>query len=897
MRVKTINSFRYILCFIAYAAIAQNKEAHPRLYASKNDRAQLVTKIKNVAWAKASWEHLIEEINPYVNRHVDDPQWIVSRLAMYWKEGQHFTQCYIKNQNWDYGEGNAPVPTVRLPGMRTWNDYLNVPLEDRIPYNETGDLMGVSRSNADKTPVLIPYKKTGHMVRANNMEILKLAEKSAFAYFLTQDEKYAKFSSDILWNWLLGTYYMKPPLDPKNSTNGPGGYAPGGIMGYYDYEVIHDDRQIPSAIAYDFLHDYMNQHPHPHLKEIHKTTTEIAGLVFKRFIEIGMVRGGRKGNWNVNRYKNIINSILVLESNEFYEDGKGREYYIPFYTKISTDYCAALPEIIDFYDPITGLWPESPGYASGMIPLVLEMGILLYKSGINTLAGNPIIAKAALANLGWLDPRGNLVVLGDMRGGPPNMSSFESLLTYATWEGDMDIAKKMTTVIHKNIASGQYDRNVSDWKGIVFSQPLINSESDLPFHKAAYSPFHKHIIMRNGNDQNNGLMFTLYGGKQRSHLTKNGLAMQFYGSGWAMAPDASAYESYWSADAPYHRGILGSNTIVPGYRHGDIVVNAMNPSVDANSGFYNSSETSDFVSFADVSADEKRRLVALVRTSKTSGYYVDVFRSDQSKNYYIHHNLGNSMVLKNTSNTQLPLKSVSDLNVASNESGTFFKNQRKINYSNDFITTWTTTAVSPSLNVTMWMMGQKNRELYAVEAPPTTLRHDVTPGQVNKSPESTPTLIVAQKNNNGSKNPFVSVFETYENGKKSIETISKINTSDHFISITVNSKKSTQYICNATDDKLYQPQTDLKFQGIFGVASEENNNFQYLYLGKGKLLQHGDYKIQAVNEFVSAELKREGDKYYYSSDKPVLLQLEKGIIKKYPPGQFIEITSYEKNEN
>ena len=48
---------------------------------------------------------------------------------------------------------------------------------------------------------------------------------------------------------------MNPPLDPEKSTNGPGGYAPGGIMGYYDHEVIHDDRQELAAASYDFLHD------------------------------------------------------------------------------------------------------------------------------------------------------------------------------------------------------------------------------------------------------------------------------------------------------------------------------------------------------------------------------------------------------------------------------------------------------------------------------------------------------------------------------------------------------------------------------------------------------------------------------------------------------------------
>jgi len=868
---------------------AQESAVHPSLYAIKEDRQVLSQKIENEAWAKESWDAVLKDIDVHVKRHVTNPEWMVSRLAMYWKEGERYTQCYIKKQDWDYGEGNAPLPTVRLPGMRRWNDYLNVPLEDRIPNNETGNMLGISRSSADKTPVLIPYKETGHMVRQNNMEILKLAEKSAFAYYITQEEKYAKFSSDIFWTWMLGTYYMQPPLDPEESSKGPGGYKSGGILGYYDYEVIHDDRQIPAAIIYDFLFDYLNENPHEHLKTINKNTVDIAGTVFKRFIEIGLVRGGKKGNWNVNRYKNIIGSILVLEPNDFYKDGKGKEYYIPFYTEKSGEHYAGLPEIMANYNTITGLWPESPGYASGMIPFVLEMGLKLYKSGVNTLSGNPIVNKAALANLGWLDARGNLVLFGDMRGGPPNMSAFESLLTYATWEGDTDTAKKMATVIRKNITSGYYDRNKSDWKGIVFNQPLPDSGDQLPFHKAAYSPFHKHIIMKNGNDEENALMFTLYGGEKRAHLSDNGLAMQFYNNGWVMSPDASGYESYWSPDAGYHRGITGSNTIVPGYKGGDITIKAMDPWVDTSTSFYNASSTSENVSFADVSAEEKRRLVAMIRTSETSGYYVDIFRSDQNKNDYIHHNLGNALVLKDKSNKVLDLNNVSDLGVEYDKNYSFFTNQRKTNYTNDFNATWIVNNTSPAMVTDMWMMGQQNRELYAVDAPPTTLRSDITPGQVNKSPENTPTLIVRQNGINGKDNPFVSVFESYEAGEKSIKSISKIGQFVDFVSLKVASKNSTQYIVSATDDKVFKPSKKLKFQGVFGVASEKNGDFEYLYLGKGNLLQNGKYKIEAVSGMICAELKLEDGKYYYSSDKPILIQLKGQKSKKYPAGFNVEI--------
>lgn len=127
----------------------------------------------------------------------------------------------FKNQNWDRGEGDAPVPTVRMPGMRTWNKYYNVPLEDRQPYNETGDMLGLNRQNPSAPPVLVPYKESGHMVRGNNVEILTLAENAAFVYWVTGEEKFARFAADIFNTWLIGTYYMNPILDPENRQEVP----------------------------------------------------------------------------------------------------------------------------------------------------------------------------------------------------------------------------------------------------------------------------------------------------------------------------------------------------------------------------------------------------------------------------------------------------------------------------------------------------------------------------------------------------------------------------------------------------------------------------------------------------------------------------------------------------
>ena len=142
----------------------------------------ILQKIADEEWAKEAFTKIRGNVEKYADRHAADPQWIISRLAMYWKEGERYTQCYLKNQNWDRGEGDAPVPTVRMPGMRTWNKYYNVPLEDRQPYNETGDMLGLNRQNPSAPPVLVPYKESGHMIRGNNVEKLTLAENAAVSY-------------------------------------------------------------------------------------------------------------------------------------------------------------------------------------------------------------------------------------------------------------------------------------------------------------------------------------------------------------------------------------------------------------------------------------------------------------------------------------------------------------------------------------------------------------------------------------------------------------------------------------------------------------------------------------------------------------------------------------------
>ena len=856
---------------------------HPCLYVSSADRTAIREKIEREPWAKNAFARIRSWVEGYADRHITDPEWMVSRFAMYWKDGERYTQCYLKKQNWDYGEGNAPVPTVRMPGMRTWNKYLNVPLEDRLPYNETGDMLGINKLNPTEPPVRVPYKESGHMVRGNNVEILTLAENAAFVYWVTGEEKFACFAADIFNTWLTGTYYMNPILDPGKSSGGAGGWEPGGICGYYDYEQIHDDLAMHAATVYDFMYDYLQARPHEHLKAIGRNTRQVAGEVFKRFIDLGMIRGGREGNWNVNGWNMMLRPILVLDGNEAYPDGKGKEYYLDFLVRTSTEYHEAIPGMLKNYDPVTGLWPESPGYSFGTIQMLLDWAIPLKRAGIDIIAGNSILEKAAMAVFPWMDEAANMVVFGDSRGGSANFLTFENLLTYYTQTNNKEGMEKVASALNKGISLGKYSRNDAGWVGIctyISTIPDIRIEMS---ERASYSPHHRFITMKNWNAPYK-MMATLYGGKKGYHLTPNGLALQLYAYGYALAPDAAAYESYWSKDHVYHQSPTGSNTILPGYTEGEITTHAMEPMVGENE-FVNDRELTPLLNFADVSAGEKRRTVAMIRISDDSGYYVDIFRSDLADNDYLFHHIGSSLEVTDAAGKALATTSLEKFDKIYHEGYNWFTNIRKSEINQTFIASW---SMPEDITARLWMTGAEGRTIYRVDAPATTMNQGLTPGNINMPPMSTPALIVRQEGNNAKIDPFIAVYEAYKNDLPNVLQVEALSVDDNCTGLMVKTANGYEdYIFNAIDMQTHTPLKNVTFCGDFGAIREEDGKVQFMYIGNGRSLKKGKMSLEADKNVYAAIYQQNGT-WYYSSTGTVKIKTGK-TVKTLNEGYFLPL--------
>ena len=164
------------------------------------------------------------------------------------------------------------------------------------------------------------------------------------------------------------------------------------------------------------------------------------------------------------------------------------------------------------------------------------------------------------------------------------------------------------------------------------------------------------------------------------------------------------------------------------------------------------------------------------------------------------------------------------------------------------------------------------------------LNEGETAGQVNKAPQTTPTLLVRQSNNNAASSPFIAVFENHDEAGETIQSVQAAEASATFVRLRVEAHQRIQTIYQSTNDSVYQISKRNEFQGKLGVVSREDGALEYIYLGAGQKLKDGKYELVALEDKVTAELRSENGQLYYSSNGPIRIAVKKGKLKEYPKG-------------
>ena len=79
---------------------------HPRVLTTPEGKKETWKLIKKEAWAQDVFNKLKERTEVYTRRTESQPDWLLSRLAMYWKS--HATEVYVKGRPCRRREGTCP---------------------------------------------------------------------------------------------------------------------------------------------------------------------------------------------------------------------------------------------------------------------------------------------------------------------------------------------------------------------------------------------------------------------------------------------------------------------------------------------------------------------------------------------------------------------------------------------------------------------------------------------------------------------------------------------------------------------------------------------------------------------------------------------------------------------
>ena len=192
---------------MASVSLLAQEGSHPRIYITDEEKDHFIQSIETTDWKNEIVQRKREYVEKYMKLCEEDPEWLVSRLQMNWNT-KH-SKVYLKGGNFAYSEGDAPVPTVRFSGTRDWaTDYKAPSIEEIEPYSDDERGMYLEHKTSGEKEWLHP-SKSGHIIEKINERIMNLVADAAFLYWLTDDEKYAKFAAPVYDTYIKGMYYRK----------------------------------------------------------------------------------------------------------------------------------------------------------------------------------------------------------------------------------------------------------------------------------------------------------------------------------------------------------------------------------------------------------------------------------------------------------------------------------------------------------------------------------------------------------------------------------------------------------------------------------------------------------------------------------------------------------------
>ncbi len=834
----------FLPCFMVSA---QN----PHILVNAGDKQEVLKKIEQQSWAKTIFTDMEKEVSPYADRHLTDPQWILSRYLMNRIPGKRYTRVYSDNsgQRLIKWEGDAPVPTVRVntylrtPITEKGTSYRKPSIEELVP-NDTSKLMNLFNPETGQKEWVDPEA----YITGINREINGLALDAAIIYWMKGDEKYAKFAADLLDQWVKGAYYQEPIIGPCRT-------------GFLDMQTLGDAAHRPMILTYDFLKNFMRQKGY----DMHWYET-----VFEKIASTLAFRGFWNNNWYAAESSTMVFAALSLENQQ------KKDYYLQFFLSKDTinGGCGqlALPSTVEKWLTHDGHWKEPGGYHNYPVGNLLISSLALEKNGYDIFRKFPALFKASYAMLKYSFPNLTVGAFGDTGRASQSAESLEIGLIGAVKYNQPELPEMLASM-KKLIDGGMYKRERSGFLGLLCFLPEIpEATTTYQWPRTGTLDFARLFLQRNGTNPETGLMAEVQGATY-NHNHNNGMAMELYGCGTILGIDAGTGPNY---EHPTHRNYYSQwaahNTVVAagmsgsvpfsgsaGSKNiGQIELAAMEPvpDEDAVSPDYSFTDTRYFDKSTNTS---ESRTLAVVRTSATSGYYIDIFRSDNPvSNDYVYHNIGDRLTFLNEKRETLKtVETTYPLTDKDYPGFRFYTGVQKLESYPGNLTARFSAKDEDSNPIFMQALiaGNEGRTYYRAFSPKTK-----TSGKQYHDKEL-PLFTIRTEAEAGTK-PFIVVYEPYKGEKGySLERISveKRNDGETFTCLTVFSKGGRkQQIFQSVDPTQKITSGTGTFTGYFGIAGYAGNKLTSIYLGKGTEIAEGGYSLKSTTEDGSANLMVDG---------------------------------------
>lgn len=879
-------------------------QGYPRIYLTEEGKAELEKNINTEDWARQVLAGIHTRIDKHVKRHEKDPEWMVSRLQMYWKTKA--ANVYIKGVYYSHADGEAPVPTVRFTGARDYTtDYTMPDLEDIIPYMDDERGLYLRNKSKEGHPLeWVEQSKTGGIIHRHNQKIMGFARDAAFLYWLEGDKRFAKFAFDIFDTYMMGMYYRSEPIDLLN------GHIQT-LVGLTCFQVIHESTLIEVAELFDFLHPYIEQN--------HAAKIETYDASIKKWTNQIIKNGVPQNNWNLHQAKIILKAAMVLKDNESYEDKKGRGYYINYILNVTSARQWSLSKFLEYgYDENNGVWAECPGYSLGVTKDLINF----IRDFDNTFDHNilpymPVMDKAVKMLPQYLFPNGQIVAFGDTYYGPLNTESMSVMIRIAQKNEDQKLEEDYTAMYRlfeqNSHRSGQGRKQRANISSFFASKPLkLNPQykkgkiADY-ITQTFYAPNVSWHVQRMGTGKD-GMMVSL-NGSLGNHMHANGINMELYGKGFVQGADPGKgagylqpiYLEYYS-QFPAHNTVMvdGTSSYTEMLSNHAFDLMGEYPKSEQKAGFYQNITYSDVYFLEPESRSDQSRLLSIVKTGNMTGYYVDIFRSrkqrkgDKFHDYY-YHNLGQSMQVSDTKGNPLELTPSEEMGFAGGHlyALDYMWDKKSIRTHEDYQAEWKIDMPDGEEDVFMnlWMKGTEGREVFSIKSPPNKAfrKGSGIPYDVDKVPYLT---FTARQHGEAWKHPFVSVFEPFtSNEGKSISSISGFedeNGSSEFVGLNIRHKSGREDWVFSTKNGEMAKYEGISTNATYALVAREKEGDFILFMGNGKQLMANDYTI-STSENGNVVLEQKEGRLFLHNEVPLVI-LHNKKEKEFNVGSFREVS-------